>query len=117
MKIKRSEIIKKIQKGQMRNDLSKFNVGDTVEVSEKITEGKKTRIQKYIGVVIKIKGFMNATSFIARKESYGTFVEKTFRLHSPQIVKIDVIKKGRVRRAYLTYLRNRVGKATKIAKA
>ncbi len=98
----------------MRFDLPKFCVGDTIEVSEKIIEGKKSRIQKFCGIVLKMCGMNNTSNFILQKESYGVFVEKTFFLHSPQIVRIEVLKLGKVRRAYLSYMRNRKGKSIRI---
>lgn len=113
-KINNLAIISAIQQKQMRFDLPKFRVGDTVEVSEKIIEGKKSRIQKFCGIVLKISGVNNTLNFIVQKESYGVFVEKTFFLHSPQIVKIEVLKLGKVRRAYLSYMRNRKGKSIRI---
>ena len=113
-KINNLAIISAIQRKQMRLDLPKFRVGDTIEVSEKIVEGKKTRIQKFCGIVLKISGTNNTLNFIVQKESYGVFVEKTFFLHSPQIVKIEVLKLGKVRRAYLSYMRNRKGKSIRI---
>ena len=113
-KINNLAIISAIQRKQMRLDLPKFRVGDTIEVSEKIVEGKKTRIQKFCGIVLKISGANNTLNFIVQKESYGVFVEKTFFLHSPQIVKIEVLKLGKVRRAYLSYMRNRKGKSIRI---
>ena len=113
-KINNLAIISAIQRKQMRIDLPKFRVGDTIEVSEKIVEGKKTRIQKFCGIVLKISGANNTLNFIVQKESYGVFVEKTFFLHSPQIVKIEVLKLGKVRRAYLSYMRNRKGKSIRI---
>lgn len=113
-KINNLQIISSIQSSQMRFDLPKFRVGDTIEVSEKIIEGKKSRIQKFCGIVLKISGTNNSLNFILQKESYGVFVEKTFFLHSPQIVKIEVLKLGKVRRAYLSYMRNRKGRAIRI---
>lgn len=113
-KINNLAIISTMQRNQMRFDLPKFHVGDTVEVSEKIIEGKKSRIQKFCGIVLKICGVNNTLNFILQKESYGVFVEKTFFLHSPQIVKIEVLKLGKVRRAYLSYMRNRKGKTIRI---
>ena len=113
-KINNLQVISSIQSSQMHFDLPKFRVGDTIEVSEKIIEGKKSRIQKFCGIVLKISGANNSLNFILQKESYGVFVEKTFFLHSPQIVKIEVLKLGKVRRAYLSYMRNRKGRAIRI---
>ena len=113
-KINNLAIISSMQRNQMRFDLPKSRVGDTIEVSEKIIEEKKSRIQKFCGIVLKICGKNNSLNFILQKESYGVFVEKTFFLHSPQIVKIEVLKLGKVRRAYLSYMHNRKGKAIRI---
>lgn len=103
-----------INKEQMRMDLSDFNVGDTVKVHFKIVEGEKERIQVFEGVVIrKRKGGVGAT-FTVRKVSYGIGVERIFPLHSPRIEKIEIVNRGRVRRARLYYLRHLRGKAARI---
>jgi large subunit ribosomal protein L19 len=103
-----------INKEQMRMDLPNFNVGDTVKVHFKIVEGEKERIQVFEGVVIrKRKGGVGAT-FTVRKVSYGIGVERIFPLHSPRIEKIEVVTRGRVRRARLYYLRHLRGKAARI---
>ena len=108
------EIIKQLEREQMRLDLPDFAPGDTVKVHVKIKEGEKERIQVFQGVVIsKRKGTTNA-SFTVRKISYGVGVERIFPLHSPIIDKIEVIRSGRVRRAKLFYLRKRVGKKARI---
>ena len=103
-----------INKEQMRMDLPDFNVGDTVKVHFKIVEGEKERIQVFEGVVIrKRKGGVGAT-FTVRKVSYGIGVERIFPLHSPRIEKIEIVNRGRVRRARLYYLRQLRGKAARI---
>jgi large subunit ribosomal protein L19 len=108
------EIIRAIEKEQMRFDLPAFKSGDTVSVSVKIKEGEKERIQVFKGVVIrKRKGTTNAT-FTIRKVSYGVGVERTFPLNSPSIDKIEVVSRGRVRRSRLYYLRKLRGKAARI---
>ncbi|TZE83372.1 50S ribosomal protein L19 [Calorimonas adulescens] len=107
-------IINEIEKEQMRTDLPQFNVGDTIRVNYRVVEGNKERIQPYEGVVIKKQhGGLNET-FTVRKISYGIGVERTFPMHSPLIDSIEIIKKGKVRRAKLYYLRSKVGKASKI---
>ena len=109
-----SNIIADIDKEQMRVDIPEFRVGDTVKVHVKIREGDKERIQIFEGVVIRRhRGRVGAT-FTVRKVSYGIGVERVFPLHSPQIDKIEVVRRGRVRRARLYYLRNRIGKAARI---
>ena len=103
-----------IEKEQMRMDLPDFTAGDTVKVHFKIVEGEKERIQVFEGVVIrKKKGGIGAT-FTVRKVSYGIGVERIFPLHSPRIEKIEIVKRGRVRRARLYYLRKLRGKAARI---
>ena len=108
------EVIKAMEKEQMRFDLPYFKPGDTVKVYVKIREGDKERIQVFQGVVIrKRKGAANA-SFTVRKVSYGIGVERIFPLHSPNIDKIEVVSRGRVRRSRLYYLRKRRGKSARI---
>lgn len=114
-KINNSDLISSLQKTQLNSDLIDFKVGDTISVFEKIVEGKKTRIQKFIGIVLKIRGINNNKTFIVRKESYGVGVEKTFNLHSPQIDKIQVIKHNKVRRAYISYIRHKASKLIKFS--
>jgi large subunit ribosomal protein L19 len=103
-----------IEKEQMRMDIPSFGVGDTVKVHVKIKEGEKERIQVFEGTVIKRTGGLTRSSFTVRKISYGVGVERIFPLHSPVIEKIDVVTKGKVRRARLYYLRQRKGKAARI---
>ena len=108
------EIIKKIESSQLKQDLPKFGPGDTVKVHIKVTEGKRERIQIFEGVVIKRQGTAIRETFTVRKISFGVGVEKTFPVHSPMITKIEITRFGKVRRAKLNYLRDRVGKAAKI---
>lgn len=108
------EIIRELEKENMRLDLAAFSPGDTVKVHVKIKEGEKERIQVFQGIVIsKRKGTTNAT-FTVRKVSYGIGVERIFPLHSPALDKIEVITQGRVRRAKIYYLRKLSGKAARI---
>src|SRR5437867_4073041 len=103
-----------IEKGEMRTDLPKFQVGDTVRVHVKIKEGDKERIQIFEGIVIARKNGDLRSTFTVRKISFGQGVERIFPLHSPLIEQIEVVRKGRVRRAKLYYLRNLKGKAARI---
>ena len=108
------ELIESLEREQMRTDIPPFRVSDTVKVHVKIREGEKERIQVFEGVVIRHhRGRMGAT-FTVRKVSYGVGVERIFPLHSPQIDKVEVLRRGRTRRARLYYLRSRVGKAARI---
>lgn len=106
--------IRFIEEKYLKKDVPEFNAGDTVRVYMKIVEEGKTRIQAFEGVVIARKGSGTRQVFTVRKISYGEGVERVFQLHSPSIEKIEVIKKGKVRRAKLYYLRKKVGKKTKI---
>ena len=103
-----------IEKEQMRLDLPEFTPGDTIKVFFKIIEGEKERTQPFEGVVIAIKGGNNRKSVTVRKVSYSVGVERTFPLHSPRVEKIEIKKGGRVRRAKLYYLRDRIGKSAKL---
>ncbi|MCI5516443.1 50S ribosomal protein L19 [Roseburia sp. MUC/MUC-530-WT-4D] len=109
-----SEIIKNIEAEQLRADALEFNVGDTVKVYGKIKEGNRERIQVFEGVVLKKQGGSNRATFTVRKISNGVGVEKTWPLHSPNVEKVEVVRKGKVRRAKLYYLRDRIGKAAKV---
>ena len=109
-----NEIIRKIEAGQLKENAPVFNVGDTVRVSAKVKEGNRERIQVFEGTVLKIQGGGNRKTFTVRKNSNGIGVEKTWPLHSPNVEKVDVIRHGKVRRAKLNYLRNRVGKKAKV---
>lgn len=107
--------IQEIQRYQMRLDLPDFGPGDTVRVHTRVREGDKERIQVFEGVVIGRKGSGVHETFTVRKVSYGVGVERIFPVHSPMITAIEVVQRGRVRRAKLTYLRERKGKAARIA--
>ncbi len=109
-----SEIIKEIEAEQMKSEVDEFNVGDTVKVHAKIKEGNRERIQVFEGTVIKRQGGSNRETFTVRKTSNGVGVEKTWPLHSPHVVKIEIVRRGKVRRAKLYYLRDRVGKRAKV---
>ena len=109
-----NEIIKSIEQGQLKAEVPAFNTGDTVRVYNKIKEGSRERTQVYEGTVLKIQGGSNRTTFTVRKTSNGVGVEKTWPLHSPMVEKVEVIRRGKVRRAKLTYLRERTGKAAKV---
>ena len=109
-----SELIKAIDAENMKTDLPEFNVGDTVKVGYKIIEGGKERIQNFEGIVIARKNGGIQETFTVRHISYGVGVEKTYPLHSPKIASITVVRKGKVRRAKLYYLRDLTGKAAKV---
>lgn len=107
-------VLDALNREQLKSDIPSFNVGDTVQVHYKVVEGTRERIQVYEGTVIKRQGGAVQETFTVRRLSYGVGVERTFPLHSPRIDKIVVVRKGRVRRAKLYYLRNRQGKAAKV---
>ena len=109
-----NEIIKNIEAAQMKAEAPEFNVGDTVRVHGKIKEGNRERIQVFEGVVLKKQGGSNRETFTVRKNSNGIGVEKTWPLHSPNVERVEDIRRGKVRRAKLNYLRQRVGKAAKV---
>ena len=109
-----NEISKNIEAAQMKAEVPEFRVGDTVRVHGKIKEGNRERIQVFEGVVLKKQGGSNRETFTVRKSSNGIGVEKTWPLHSPNVEKVEVIRHGKVRRAKLNYLRQRVGKAAKV---
>lgn len=108
------ELLNSIVKDQLKSDLPVFKPGDTVKVHVRIVEGDRERIQLFEGVVIKRRGGGISETFTVRKISYGVGVERTFPVHTPKIEKIDVARRGRVRRAKLYYLRNLRGKAARI---
>lgn len=108
------EIIKAIEREQLKSDIPDFQPGDTVRVHVKVVEGDKERIQAFEGIVIAKKGGGLTVNFTVRRVSYGVGVERTFPLHSPRIDKIEVLRRGKVRRAKLYYLRERTGKAARI---
>ena len=109
-----SEIIKSIENEQLKAEVPVFSVCDTVKVYGKIKEGNRERIQIFEGTVIKKQGGSNRATFTVRKLSNGVGVEKTWPLHSPNVEKVEIVRKGKVRRAKLYYLRDRVGKAAKV---
>ena len=106
--------IRVLEQEQMRSDIPKFRVGDTVKVNVKVVEGTRERIQAFEGIVIARKGGSINESFTVRRVSYGIGVERIFPLHSPRIDSIQVMKRGKVRKAKLYYLRSRVGKAARV---
>ncbi|HMM70184.1 MAG TPA: 50S ribosomal protein L19 [Gudongella oleilytica] len=108
------DIIKMLEAEQLRNDLPEFAVGDNVQVHYKVVEGTRERIQVFEGTVIKIQGGSARKTFTVRRISYGVGVERTFPMHSPRVEKIVVVRKGKVRRAKLYYLRDRLGKSAKV---
>ena len=109
-----SDIIKEIEQAQLKETVDKFNVGDTVRVHNKIKEGNRERIQIFEGTVVKRQNGGVQETFTVRKSSNGIGVEKTWPLHSPSVDKIEVVRKGKVRRAKLNYLRERMGKSAKV---
>ena len=109
-----NEIIKNIEAAELKAEVPVFNVGDTVKVYAKIKEGNRERIQIFEGTVLKKQGGSVRATFTVRKNSNGIGVEKTWPLHSPNVEKIEVVRKGKVRRAKLNYLRDRVGKKAKV---
>ena len=109
-----NDYIKNLEASQMKESVDEFNVGDTVKVHNRIKEGNKERIQIFEGTVVKRQGGSNRETFTVRKISNGVGVEKTWPLHSPNVEKVEVIRRGKVRRAKLFYLRDRVGKKAKV---
>lgn len=109
-----NNIIREIEAAQLKENVGKFNVGDTVKVYAKVKEGSRERTQIFEGVVMKRQNGGSRETFTVRKSSNGIGVEKTWPLHSPIVEKVEVIRFGKVRRAKLTYLRGRVGKRAKV---
>ncbi len=109
-----NDIIREIEAEQLKENLGDFHVGDTVKVYGKIKEGNRERIQVFEGTVLKIQGGGNRTTFTVRKVSNGVGVEKTWPMHSPNVEKVEVVRRGKGRRAKLNYLRDRVGKKAKV---
>ena len=109
-----NEIIRSIESAQLRTDIPKFNVGDTVRVFVKVVEGTRERLQAFEGVVIARRNGSVRETFTVRRTSYGVGVERTFPVHSPRVYHIVVVRRGKVRRAKLYYLRNLSGKAAKV---
>lgn len=109
-----NDIIKSIEAAQLKAEVPEFSVGDTVKVYAKVKEGNRERTQVFEGTVLKRQNGGNRETFTVRKSSNGVGVEKTWPLHSPVVEKIEVVRKGKVRRAKLFYLRDRVGKRAKV---
>ncbi len=112
-----NELIKEIEQAQLKENVDEFNVGDTVRVHGRIKEGNRERIQIFEGTVIKRQNGGNRETFTVRKSSGGIGVEKTWPLHSPNVEKIEVVRRGKVRRAKLFYLRKLSGKKAKVKEA
>ena len=108
------DLVRIIENEQLRSDIPAFSIGDTVKVHVKVVEGNRERVQVYEGVVLKKQGGGLSETFTVRRISYGIGVERTFPIHSPRLDKIEIVRRGRVRRAKLNYLRDRIGKAAKI---
>lgn len=106
--------IRAIEQQQIRDDLPAFGVGDTVKISYKVVEGNRERLQPFQGVVIRRHGSGNRETFTVRKVSFAVGVERTFPVHSPKIVNVEIVSRGKVRRAKLYYLRDKVGKAARL---
>ena len=111
------DIIREIEAEQLKSKVDDFNVGDTVKVYGKIKEGNRERIQVFEGIVLKRQGGSSRETFTVRKSSGGIGVEKTWPVHSPNVEKVEVVRRGKVRRAKLNYLRDRVGKKAKVKEA
>ena len=109
-----SEIIRSIEQKQLRTDLPKISIGDTVRVWVKVVEGSRERLQAFEGVVIAMRNGGIRETFTVRRVSYGIGVERTFPMHSPRVDHVEIIRSGKVRRAKLYYLRDRLGKAAKV---
>jgi large subunit ribosomal protein L19 len=107
-------LVQSIQAEQIKTEIPAFNVGDTVRVSFKIVEGKTERVQAYEGLVICVKNAGIGRTFTVRKNSYGIGVERVFPLHSPRVENVEVLRRGKVRRAKLYYIRTKVGKKSKV---
>lgn len=112
-KINKSKLLKEVVTSQLKKNVPDFGPGDVVSISIKIIENKKTRIQKFEGVVLRRKGKGISETFIVRKETDGVWIEKNFQVHNPNI-SIELKRKGRVRRAYISYMRHRHGKSARI---
>jgi len=112
--LKMNDIIRSIEAAQMKTEVPQFHVGDTVRVYAKVKEGARERTQVFEGTVIKRQNGSSRETFTVRKNSNGIGVEKTWPLHSPIVEKVDVVRRGKVRRARLFYLRDRVGKRAKV---
>ena len=108
------DLIKHLTDGQLKETTGNFNIGDTIRVHNKIKEGTRERIQLFEGTIIAKNGGGISETFTVRRVSYGVGVEKTFPVHSPNVEKVEIIRSGKVRRAKLYYLRDRVGKSSKV---
>ena len=108
------DAIKQMVSGQLKNEIPELNIGDTVRVSVKIKEGDRERIQVFEGTIIARRGGGISESFTVRRVSYGVGVERVFPIHSPNVDKVEIVRRGHVRRSKLYYLRSRVGKAAKV---
>ena len=108
------DALKLIAQDSLKSEVPAIEIGDTVKVHVKIREGEKERIQVFEGTVLKMQGGSNRATFTVRKTSNGVGVEKTWPLHSPNVEKVEVVRRGKVRRAKLNYLRDRVGKRAKV---
>ena len=109
-----NKIIEEIESAQKNEELPVFNTGDTVRVHNRIKEGNRERVQIFEGTVLKIQGGGSRQTFTVRKESSGIGVEKTWPIHSPNVEKVEVVRRGKVRRARLNYLKGRIGKKAKV---
>ncbi|MDR3249476.1 MAG: 50S ribosomal protein L19 [Mycoplasmataceae bacterium] len=114
IRLNKQAIINKVEATQIKNDVPPFKSGDTVIVHFKIKEGSKSRIQKLEGLVLRVRGGGLNHTFIIRRETLGINSEITFNVNSPNVVKIEIIKTGKVRRNYISYMRNRRGKSARI---
>lgn len=108
------ELIRAIEAEQLRSDIPDFKIGDTVKVMVKVVEGTRERLQAFEGTVIARKNGSTRETFTVRRVAYGVGIERTFPVHSPRLGSITIIRRGRVRRAKLYYLRDRIGKAAKV---
>lgn len=108
------DLITMIENEQLKKDVPDIKVGDTVKVYVKVVEGARERLQAFEGYILKIQGGGLSKTFTVRRVAYGVGVERTFPVHSPRVDRIEIIRRGRVRRAKLNYMRKRVGKAAKI---
>lgn len=113
-KINRGQILDFVNSTQLKSNVPAFDSGDTIIVHNRIVEGKKSRIQKFEGVVLRRRGSGSSETVIVRKESNGIGVEQSFNIHSPLVEKIEVVRYGKVRRAYISYMRQRSGKSARI---
>lgn len=113
-KINKGQILSDVQSTQIKKDIPNFDSGDTIVVHNRIIEGKKTRIQKFEGIVLRRKGSGASETCIVRKESSGVGVELGFDINSPLVEKIEIKRYGKVRRAYISYMRQRSGKSARI---